>query len=63
METGVGLHGEEIILVERKAPVDTTKEGGLINRSLVLAAFLCYIFLSLKLLGRSQTKLSEFNEL
>jgi len=62
METGVGLHGEEIILVERKAPVDTTK-GGLINRSLVLAAFLCYIFLSLKLLGRSQTKLSEFNEL
>jgi len=62
METGVGLHGEEIILVERKAPVDMTK-GGLINRSLVLAAFLCYIFLSLKLLGRSQTKLSEFNEL
>jgi hypothetical protein len=27
METGVRLHGEEIILVERKAHVDRTKGG------------------------------------
>lgn len=27
METGVRLHGEEIILVERKARVDRTKGG------------------------------------